>query len=346
MPETLFSFNEWNAEEAQNKFRGRQQKEYYAGDFWIDCVGQVSVVSSRVTSGPVSIINQRSRTNMCFRRTRHHIREDGTDLSVIWFVRRGTLTYSDQHGSKTANPGDFAITRSTFPFSIECRVDSDSIHEVFHVTVPTYILREYLPFELSESMFFDKIYLDFFMAQKLFEQVFHLSDGLLNESTRLLVETAFTIIGNGIRSSAVVPREKLTASEHKLRELLRFIVVHISNPQLSTQMVAKSCGISPRYLSTLFQQFGMTFSEFLWSQRLEKAREWLAASDSSSISIAEIAYAVGFKSSAHFSRLFKKVFKVAPRNVRGTAGSDRMRAIEDAAPIERINLALSSDLLQ
>ena len=52
-------------------------------------------------------------------------------------------------------------------------------------------------------------------------------------------------------------------------------------------------------------------------QRLEKARNWLSASDPRDISISEIAYGVGFKSPAHFSRMFKRVFKVNPREFRG-----------------------------
>ena len=82
-------------------------------------------------------------------------------------------------------------------------------------------------------------------------------------------------------------------------------------------MVAKGCGISPRYLSFLLRLKGTSFSELVWDQRLDKAREWLAASDPRDISISEIAYGVGFKSPAHFSRMFKRVFGVNPREFRG-----------------------------
>ena len=99
--------------------------------------------------------------------------------------------------------------------------------------------------------------------------------------------------------------------------MLRFIEVHLSDPQLSTAMVAKGCGIRPRYLSFLLRLKGTSFSELVWEQRLEKAKYWLSASDPRDISISEIAYGVGFKSPAHFSRMFKRVFKVNPREFRG-----------------------------
>ncbi|MFD2136341.1 helix-turn-helix domain-containing protein [Novosphingobium resinovorum] len=107
--------------------------------------------------------------------------------------------------------------------------------------------------------------------------------------------------------------------------MLRFIEVHLADPLLSTAMVAKGCGISPRYLSFLLRMRDTSFSELVWEQRLAKARDWLAASDPREVSIGEIAYGVGFKSPAHFSRMFKRVFGANPREYRGErgAGDDR-----------------------
>lgn len=326
MPESLFSLNEWNVCEAKNRFRRRDQQEYYARDFRMDSAQRADVRSNRVMSGPISIVNQWSRTNIQFRRTQKHIREDGTDLSILWFVKRGHLSCSDQHGTKTAKAGDFAITRSIFPFLIECQVDPDSLHEVLHVTVPTHVLKNHLPYEPDSSLFFTPARPEFAIAQNIFAQVFLNDDDFLEDSSRLLVETALRLIDTGIRG-ATAP-ERLTLAETKLRELVRFTQVHISNPQLSTGVVARSCGISPRYASTLFQQLGTTFGKFLWSQRLERAKEWLASSDPRSTSVSEIAYAVGFKSTAHFSRSFRKAFKVSPSDVLGDPGFNRIAAFE------------------
>ena len=134
---------------------------------------------------------------------------------------------------------------------------------------------------------------------------------------RLLVETALTLIGNAVRASEEAQLARQTIADRRLQDVLRFIEVHLSDPQLSTAMVAKGCGISPRYLSFLLRLKGTSFSELVWEQRLEKAKSWLSASDPRDISISEIAYGVGFKSPAHFSRMFKRVFKVNPREFRG-----------------------------
>lgn len=320
MAEMLFAFDKANAHECQNLFRGERAQEYYLGDFWVDDALTFEVRSERKAVGPISIIKQRSATNLYFRRTRQHIREDATDLSVLWFVKHGRLAFSNQCGNKVAQPGDFAITRSMSPFFIECQVDGDGVHELLHVTVPTHILRAHVPQDFSTGLFLPVNRAEFAIAENILTDVFEDDGSLGVDSARALVETALAIIGNAIRSTEEAAPARQTIADRRLDDVLRFIEVHLSDPQLSTAMVAKGCGISPRYLSFLLRLKGTSFSELVWDQRLGKAKEWLSASDPRDISISEIAYGVGFKSPAHFSRMFKRVFKVNPREFRGEAG--------------------------
>src|SRR3546814_8077322 len=81
------------------------------------------------TVGSCSTIRLRSKCRLFFRRNWSHIREDGTDVAVLWFVKRGRLAVSHQAGECVAKAGDFVITRSTTPFAIECQTDADGLHE-------------------------------------------------------------------------------------------------------------------------------------------------------------------------------------------------------------------------
>jgi AraC-like DNA-binding protein len=319
MAETLFAVDRRNYQECQNLFRGERGQEYYLGDFWIEDATTIEVKSERKPVGPISIIRQRSATNLFFRRTRQHIREDATDLSVLWFVRRGSLVFSNQCGNREVRPGEFAITRSMSPFFIECRPGSEEVHEVLHVTVPTHILRGHVSHNVDTGLFMNAARAELAAAEAIFARVFEDDGGLAEESARLLVETALALVGHAVRGDEGLAPSRQTIADRRLAEVLRFIEVHLSDPQLSTSMVAKGCGISPRYLSFLLRLRGTSFSELVWEQRLEKARTWLASSDPRDISISEIAYGVGFKSPAHFSRMFKRVFQVNPREFRGEA---------------------------
>ena len=74
--------------------------------------------------------------------------------------------------------------------------------------------------------------------------------------------------------------------------------------------------ISPRYLCYILKKSELSFSNLLWERRMNTAYDWLKDGKMQHYSISEIAYLVGFKSSAHFSRMFKLRFSVAPREFR------------------------------
>lgn len=322
MAETLFSLDRGNFRECQKLFRGTRAQEYYLGDYWMDDGPLIEVKAERKSVGPISIIRIRSSPQSYFRRTRQHIREDATDLSVLWFVKRGALALSNQCGNKVARPGDFAITRSMSPFLIELRPDSEGVHEVLHVTLPTHILREHITHDFDTGLFMHVERPELAIAENLFTDVFEDEGNLAPESARQLTNCALAMIGNAVRADHAGEHTRQTVADRRLEEVLRFIEVHLSDPQLSTAMVSKGCGISPRYLSFLLRLKGTSFSELVWEQRLEKAKSWLSATDPRDISISEIAYGVGFKSPAHFSRMFKRVFNMNPREFRGVPDND------------------------
>jgi AraC-like DNA-binding protein len=317
MAEMLFTLDRRNYQDCQRMFRGDRDQEYYRGDFWIEDASRIDVRSERKAVGAISIIRQRSAANLFFRRSRQHIREDATDLSILWFVRRGEMVFSNQCGNKTARPGDFVITRSMSPFFVECRTDEDGMHEVLHVTVPTHVLRGHIAHDFSTGLFLDAERPEIAYAQNILGDVFQDQSGLGEESSRCLIDAALSLIGHAVSASEEAAPARQSIADRRLAEVLRFIEVHLSDPQLSTAMVAKGCGISPRYLSFLLRLKDTSFSELVWEQRLAKARDWLTTSDPRDISISEIAYGVGFKSPAHFSRMFKRVFGANPREYRG-----------------------------
>ena len=241
-------------------------------------------------------------------------------------MRRGEFAFSNQCGAKIVGEGDFVITRSMEPFLIECRTDPAGLSEVLHVTVPTHMLRGHVTQDCSGALVVADVRArgvpELTIAEKLLSDVFTDDGKLCESSVRLLVDTAFGLIGQAVRTLEEPRPARQSIAERRLEEVLRYIEVHLSDPQLSTAMVAKGCGISPRYLSFLLRLRETSFSELVWEQRLAKARDWLTSSDPRDISISEIAYGVGFKSPAHFSRMFKRVFGANPREYRGDCTVD------------------------
>jgi len=314
--EVLFAFDKRNYLECQNAFRGPRNQEYYLGDYSIEAGSVIDVRADKKAVGSCSIISLQSKTRLFFKRSWSHIREDATDVTVLWFVKRGSLHVSHQSGHSITEAGDFVITKSMNPFSIECQPDDESIHEVFHVIVPTHIFRRFIPQEVKTGLTVPAERPEFAIAERMLKDVFDGSGELAEHVERLLVDSALIVLSETIKDCKNYTTVRQSLSDKRLQDIFTYIDIHLSDPKLSTTMVAKGCDISPRYLSLLLKQNGTSFSELVWNKRLTIASRWLSSSKPSDISIAEIAFQVGFKSPAHFSRMFKRVYKKSPREYR------------------------------
>lgn len=100
----------------------------------------------------------------------------------------------------------------------------------------------------------------------------------------------------------------------KLQKAVDYIKNHYSDPEISLNTVAKVAIVSPTHFSAVFsQQMGKTFVEYLTELRMEKAKELLRCTDTSS---SEIAYQVGYSDPHYFSFIFKKINGCSPRDYR------------------------------
>jgi len=318
MTETLFVFDERNYRNCQNGFRGAKNQEYYLGDYSIEAGSVIDVRADKKAVGSSSIIRLRSKTRLFFRRSWSHIREDATDVTVLWFVKRGRLCVSHQTGHCVAKAGDFVITKSATPFSIECQTDDDSLHEVFHVIIPAHALRRFIPEDVSTGFMVTARGREFLIAEHILTDIFEDAGEIAEHSAQLLVDSALSVLSDAIKRDAACPARQ-TISDQRLQDVLRYIDIHLSDPSLSVATVAKGCGISSRYLSFLFKVHGTPFSTLVWEKRLKMAGLWLASSKPGDISVSKVAYKVGFKSAAHFSRMFKRRFSMSPREYRSQA---------------------------
>ncbi|HEY5761272.1 MAG TPA: AraC family transcriptional regulator [Steroidobacter sp.] len=321
MTETLFAFDERNYQDCQRSFRGARNEEYYVGDYSIEAGSIIDVRADKKGIGAYSIIRLRSRTRLFFRRSWAHIREDATDVTVLWFVKRGQLSVSHQTGQSIAKPGDFFVTRSMTPFCMECQTDEDSVHEVLHVIIPTHLLRRFTLNDVHTGFTMPAVGREFAIAERLLMDLFEDGANITEQTAGLLMESALAVLNDAIKQKGSVAPQRQTLTERRLQDVQRFIEIHLSDPKLSISSVAKGCGISPRYLSFLLKQHGTPFSTLIWDKRLSMASRWLLSSKPLEASISEIAYRVGFKSPAHFSRMFKRVFLKCPSEYRA-AGAD------------------------
>lgn len=89
---------------------------------------------------------------------------------------------------------------------------------------------------------------------------------------------------------------------HVLRLAQKFIAAHYAQ-SLTLEQVADHVALSPPYFSRIFkQEMGSTFIEYLTRVRMDEARRLLRTT---TLSLAEISYAVGYQNPNYFSEVFK-----------------------------------------
>ncbi|MCI9384521.1 MAG: response regulator [Lachnospiraceae bacterium] len=101
-------------------------------------------------------------------------------------------------------------------------------------------------------------------------------------------------------------------------EAKKYLYEHFREPDMELNLVARSIGISPAYLSRLMkQELGMSFKDFLTSLRINEA---IVLMRSTGCSINEIADMVGYKSQHYFSTVFKNSMGISPSEHRKNIG--------------------------
>ena len=98
---------------------------------------------------------------------------------------------------------------------------------------------------------------------------------------------------------------------HIVINVKKYIVEHIEE-KLTLNNVAEVFNISPNYLSILFSKHNdIGFSDFINQSKIEAAKKMLVDGD---YKIYEVSDVLGFESAFYFSRVFKKVTGLSPRD--------------------------------
>lgn len=93
-------------------------------------------------------------------------------------------------------------------------------------------------------------------------------------------------------------------------------IMENSQQNISLETLSNKVGLSPIYISKMFKEkLGINYIDFLTECRIEKAKKMLADPEKS---IKEITIEVGYHEPNYFSKVFKKMCNVTPREYRKT----------------------------
>lgn len=102
------------------------------------------------------------------------------------------------------------------------------------------------------------------------------------------------------------------ATAQRLAEVRIYVSCNLGRP-IALDEVARHVGMNRSAFCTFFRKHaGQTFVEYLTARRIEAAERMLRAGGRS---VAEVCYACGFNSPAHFSRVFRRLRGTAPSRI-------------------------------
>ena len=111
-----------------------------------------------------------------------------------------------------------------------------------------------------------------------------------------------------------VEAEKCGVHNTKLvRKAREYVMAHIGEA-ITTDALAKTCGLNRTYLCRVFsEETGMTVGQYVTAIKMEEAKRLM---DITPKSILEIADYLGYSSQSHFQRVFKKTLGMTPGEYR------------------------------
>ncbi|WP_078393670.1 helix-turn-helix domain-containing protein [Shouchella patagoniensis] len=138
------------------------------------------------------------------------------------------------------------------------------------------------------------------------------TDHYSTEMTALIIRTIIILMNR----SCMTPNDLTISTPHIpawIKDSLSYIDTHLKE-DLDLTMLARRSSVHPSYFSKTFKTaVGLTYSEFVKSKRMVRAKEWLISTDESIQTIAE---ECGYSSMPHFFRTFRSITGMTPSSYR------------------------------
>ena len=242
-------------------------------------------------------------------RLRSHIARSTDDLCFINLQLEGVGRYLQRGHVQICGPGDMALVDTTEPFEIANSCD----FRLFCFAVPRRLLPSCLRVRPRLKMAATE------MGRALSRTLAGYAELCLAAPLSLDLPALSGAHIVDLLSHAPSTLEQVPSESINVPVLLSMMIEHIDrrivDPDLSAAALALRFHCSERYVHKLFSTTGQTVGEYVNDKRIQLCtRDLLDAQRGKTI--AEIAYAAGFRDISYFNHLFKRSHGMAPREFR------------------------------
>ena len=264
---------------------------------------------SRVDAAPIQV-SLVTATRHTVLRLPSHIALSTDDLCFVNLQLEGLGRTAQRGYEQISAPGDLALADTTEPFEIANRHD----FKLFCFAVP----RRLLPKGLLDR---PRLNLSATEAGRALSRTLAgygqlcLSNGQRPNTSALIGAHVIDLI-----SHAPEMLDDMSVERVHMPVLLSVMLDHVDrhsdDPELGAAILAARFRCSERYVHRLFAATGRSVGEHVNEKRIAACTRQLLDHNSAHKTIAEIAFAAGFRDISHFNRLFKRCHGLAPREFR------------------------------
>jgi AraC family transcriptional regulator, positive regulator of tynA and feaB len=269
---------------------------------------------TRVDAAPirVSLVTATRHTVL---RLASHIASSTDDLCFINLQLEGLGRTTQRGHEQISAPGDLTLADTTEPFEIA----NSRNFKLFCFAIP----RQLLPKQLLDR---PRLNLSATEAGRALSRTLSgyaelcLSESRTPKLSALVGTHMIDLISQAPEILADTPAQRV-----HVPVLLSMMLDHIDrrsdDPELGAAKLAAKFRCSERYVHRLFASTGRSVGEHVNEKRIAACTSKLLDRNAVHITIAEIAFAAGFRDISHFNRLFKRCNGLSPRDFRRvTAG--------------------------
>jgi AraC-like DNA-binding protein len=268
--------------------------------------------------GPVAVGELSHRGSGGARRTSRHIRRSDPELCKIDIVVSGTGTVEQAGRTARLRAGDMTLVDLSRPAnwamrSVRCVTATfpraalplrpDDLAQLTATRIPSYAGTG----ELLSAL-----------ARRIPAQL----DAWSGAGATRVGAAMFDLITVTLAERLDRPSDAPAPAQQRalLERIYAFIHAQLGDPTLSPETVAAAHFISVRYLHKLFETQETTVGDWIRRRRLEQCRHALLDPSLRGEPVSAIAARWGLTDPAHFSRVFRSVYGLAPHTYRLTFG--------------------------
>jgi AraC-like DNA-binding protein len=244
-------------------------------------------------------------------RTKSNISQDARGRFALYVPIKGDLELLQFSRTERCSPGSLALLSMEEPLIQRKLGDNDTIYFFMpHGFVDQRLI-------CSEDLCGRSFSIDTGIRHLVHDSVVSLQRGAAG-MTDMEFRGAARILGElvllALTSSADLQTGERSVRKGNLARAKRIIRAKLGDADLTISDVAKQCGISLRYLHEIFRDDGVTVSEYMKNQRLQRAKVMLESAGSDT-TVTEVCFSCGFSNASHFSTAFRQAFSISPRDI-------------------------------